>query len=70
MTILKDAIRSEGLYDEKNPSIIMCSPDLEESLGMKALHVTQIRYCDRMVWSGNALFSQGYRFETIGPNTI
>ena len=43
LTILKDVIRGEGLYDEKNPSIIMCSPDLEAALNMKALHVTEIR---------------------------
>ena len=43
LTILKDAIRGEGLYDEKNPSIILCSRDLEEALNMKALHVTEIR---------------------------
>ena len=46
MTILKDAIRGEGLNDEKNPSIILCSRDLEEALNMKALHVTEIRYED------------------------
>merc|ERR1712024_295124 len=44
LTILKDTIRGEGLYDEKNPSIILCSRDLEEALNMKALHVTEIRY--------------------------
>ena len=44
LTILKDTIRDEGLYDEKNPSIILCSRDLEEALNMKALHVTEIRY--------------------------
>ena len=32
------------MYDEKNPSIILCSRDLEEALNMKALHVTEIRY--------------------------
>ena len=31
------------MYDEKNPSIILCSRDLEEALNMKALHVTEIR---------------------------
>jgi len=43
LTILKDTIRGEGLYDEKNPAIILCSGDLEEALNMKALHVTEIR---------------------------
>ena len=36
-------LRSEKLYDPKNPSIIMCDPDLEIALNMKDLHVTQIR---------------------------
>ena len=43
LTVLKNVIRGEGQFDEKNPSIIMCSPDLEEALNMKALHVTEIR---------------------------
>ena len=44
LTVLKNVIRGEGQFDEKNPSIIMCSPDLEEALNMKALHVTEIRW--------------------------
>ena len=40
---LKVILRSEKLYDPKNPSIIMCDPDLEIALNMKDLHVTQIR---------------------------
>ena len=43
LTVLKHAIRGEGLYDEKNPSVILCSQELEEALNMKALHVTEIR---------------------------
>jgi len=43
LSTLRDAIRGEGLYDEKNPSIIICSSDLERALDMKALHVTEIR---------------------------
>ena len=43
LSILRDAIRGEGLYDENNPSIIICSSDLEHALDMKALHVTEIR---------------------------
>ena len=40
---LKVIVRSEKLYDPKNPSIIMCDPDLEIALNMKDLHVTEVR---------------------------
>ena len=43
LIILKDIIRDEGMFDEKNPSIILCSEHLENALGMKALHVSEIR---------------------------
>lgn len=43
LTVLKDIIRGEGLYDEKNPYIILCSAELELALDMKALHVSEIR---------------------------
>ena len=43
MTYLSDIIRTEQLFDLKNPSIILCNHELEEVLNMKALHVTEIR---------------------------
>ena len=43
MIILKDIIRGEGLFDDTNPSIILCDKELEEALDKKALHVTEIR---------------------------
>ena len=43
LIILKDIIRGEGLFDDTNPSIILCSKELEEALDKKALHVTEIR---------------------------
>ena len=43
LIILKNIIRREGMFDKANPSIILCSTDLEEALNMKALHVTEIR---------------------------
>ncbi len=43
MERLKMILRSEKLYDLKNPSIIMCDSDLEMALNMKDLHVTEIR---------------------------
>ena len=41
--ILKKIIREEKLFDQTNPTIVMCSPELEEAINVKALHVTQIR---------------------------
>ena len=35
------------MFDSTNPSIILCSHELEEVLNMKALHVTEIRSAAR-----------------------
>ena len=43
LTILKNIIREECLFDTKNPSVILCSKPLEKAINMKALHVTEIR---------------------------
>ena len=43
LTMLKDVIRREGMFDSANPSVILCSRDLEEALNMRALHVTEVR---------------------------
>ena len=43
LTSLKMIIKSESLFDPRNPSVILCSPQLEKALNMKALHVTEIR---------------------------
>ena len=43
LTLLKEIIRGEGLFDPTNPSIILCSQDLEEALNVKAIHVAEIR---------------------------
>ena len=48
LTVLKDIIRGEGMLDYSNPSVILCSQDLEEALNMRALHVTEIR---DLIWS-------------------
>ena len=40
---LKVIVRSEKLFDPKNPSIIMCDPDLEMALNMKDLHIIDLR---------------------------
>ena len=44
LTNLKNIIREEGLFDHANPSIILCSKDLEKAHNMKAFHVTETRY--------------------------
>ena len=56
---LKVIIRSEKLYDPKNPSIIMCDPDLEIALNMKDLHVTEIR--DQILGQLSLLRRQNWR---------
>ena len=43
MNELKMIVRSEGLFDPQNPSIIMCDPSLEKALNMKDLHVIEVR---------------------------
>ena len=40
---LKKIIREENLFDQTNPSIILCSPELEGAINQKALHVTEVR---------------------------
>ena len=44
MLELEKLIKSERMFDEWNPTVIMCSPNLEEALNVKALHVTEIRF--------------------------
>ena len=43
LTILKETISGEKLFDEHNPSVILCSRPLEKALNKKALHVTEVR---------------------------
>jgi len=35
-------LEEEGQFDKRNPSIIICNPDLEQALNMKALHVSEL----------------------------
>eukprot|EP00092_Neocalanus_flemingeri_P026676 GFUD01028922.1.p1 GENE.GFUD01028922.1~~GFUD01028922.1.p1 ORF type:complete len:252 (+),score=64.94 GFUD01028922.1:169-924(+) len=42
LTILKNIIKKEVLFDDRNPSVVICSPDLEEALNMRAFHVTEL----------------------------
>ena len=41
--ILRDAFREEQLFDPANAQVIFCSHELERCLGVKALHVSQMR---------------------------
>jgi hypothetical protein len=43
LTILKEIIRDEEMFDMRNPAIILCDKDLERTLNMRALHVSEIR---------------------------
>lgn len=43
LTTIKNIIRDEKLFDPNNPSIILCSTDLENVLQKKALHVRDLR---------------------------
>ena len=43
ITIIRETVRREGLYDERNPPLIMCSGELESVLNMKALHNSEIQ---------------------------
>ena len=43
LTILKNYIRRDGLYDEENPTVIICSMELESSFGKKTLHLSEVR---------------------------
>eukprot|EP00088_Acartia_fossae_P052022 TRINITY_DN5858_c0_g1_i4.p1 TRINITY_DN5858_c0_g1~~TRINITY_DN5858_c0_g1_i4.p1 ORF type:complete len:345 (-),score=88.83 TRINITY_DN5858_c0_g1_i4:399-1433(-) len=43
LTAIKEKISRSRLFDEKNPVIVMCDQELENIVGMKALHVNQMR---------------------------
>ena len=43
LAIIKRVIREEKMFDYRNPSVILCSKELEHALNRKALHVTEVR---------------------------
>lgn len=45
LTLLKNIIHQERLFDARNPSLIMCSEELEKTLNVRHLHVSEIRNC-------------------------
>ena len=42
LIVLKNVIRSEELYDPRNPSVVLCSQELKRTLNMRALHVSEL----------------------------
>ena len=44
LIILKEAIKEEVLYDQGNPSVILCNAELEEIFDMRAFHVSEITF--------------------------
>ena len=48
LTVLKDIIRTEGMVDASNPTVTICSQDLEEALNVRTLYVNEIR---DVIWS-------------------
>ena len=43
LNVLKNIMKSEELYDPRNPSIIFCSQELEKIFNCKALHLSDLR---------------------------
>ena len=43
LAIIKNVIREERMFDYRNPSVILCTTELEQALDRKALHVAEVR---------------------------
>lgn len=43
LSAMRSLISTERLYDANNTTVIICSLELEKALGMKSLHVTEVR---------------------------
>ena len=59
LALLMKVIATEGMYDKGNPSIVICSPELEEILNRKALHTSQLT--DRIM--SQVAFPENYMME-------
>ena len=55
LAILKTVISEEKMYNERNPSIVLCSQELEEVLDRKALHISELTECitSQIAWAEN-----------------
>ena len=53
LAILKAVISEEKMYDVRNPSIVLCSPELELVLDRKALHISELtgRIMNQVAWA-------------------
>jgi len=45
LTILKNVIADEELYDHRNHAIILCNSELEAAFDLPGMHVTELREC-------------------------
>ena len=69
---LKNVIRSEELYDPRNPSVVLCSQELERTLNMRALHVSelpnlvisQIENTEEIKYPGYLIFKNSHSNQT------
>ena len=68
LTILKNTIREEGMFDPSNPAVILCNPSLEKALNMKALHVTEVRDLVLSQMKGNLPQQPSSRIMRIANN--
>ena len=53
LAILKAVISDEKMYDVRNPSIVLCSPELELVLDRKAFHISELteRIMNQVAWA-------------------
>lgn len=51
LSSLKDILGRQRMFDPQNPSLILCTPDLEEVFDVKAFHVSELRHlvCQQLV---------------------
>ena len=63
IAILKTIIGQEKMYDDRNPTVILCSPELELALDCKALHVIELK--ERVI--NHIAFASEYLGEIKGP---
>jgi len=63
LVLLYNVIQTEKLYDSRNPSVILCSEELEGALNKRAFHITELRDLVISQIENNVEFTYQYRFE-------
>ena len=55
LAILKAMISEEKMFDTRNPSIVLCSPELERVLDRKAFHISELteRIMNHVAWASD-----------------